>query len=168
MLLSRRQTHLAASSILAIALPLILLFGFIFRPQYLPSDESAQILFEQDGYALVADSELGEKIASEDLGKSSQFNAITYTQEDDKVILTLKPRWDLRQPDLLIYWDGAAEAPEEIGDSALLLGRLSGSAQRQFSVPDAIVGKDGYLLIYSQGRQAIQAAFPISASLTQL
>lgn len=168
MILSRRQTHLVASSTLAIALPLILLLGFLFRPQYLPVDASAEILFQQDGYGAVAQEPTGQQVATEVLKARNPFNATTYLQDDGQMILALKPRRDMRQPDLLVYWDASDDEPTEIGDQALLLGRLSGPARRLFKVPEAVVGQAGYLLIYSQGKQSLEAALPVTASLTQL
>lgn len=168
MILSRRQTHLVASSTLAIALPLILLLGFLFRPQYLPVDASAEILFQQDGYVAMAQEPMGKQVATAVLEARNPFNATTYLQDDGQMMLALKPRRDMRQPDLLVYWDGSSDEPTEISDQSLLLGRLSGPARRLFTVPEAVVGQAGYLLIYSQGKQSLEAALPVTASLTQL
>ena len=60
--------------------------------------------------------------------------------------LSLKPKADLQRPDILVYWSPTGKLSEGI-----LLGRLSGTSARTFSLPARALAEPGSLMLHSLG-----------------
>ncbi|MEM9541338.1 MAG: hypothetical protein AAGA60_17795 [Cyanobacteria bacterium P01_E01_bin.42] len=164
MILSRRQTHFFIFSALAILLPLCFIAGIALRPSYVATSTpvSAELL-ERAGFAVTP---TAETIASTDLSEGNiTLNVETGFDDRDRFILTIQPTAAILRPDVLVYWEDRGSAPEELDETALLLGSLSGVSRRQFFLPDSMRDKEGYLILYSQVQQELVAAFSLPADL---
>lgn len=90
----------------------------------------------------------------------------------------LKPLRQIGAPDVLLYWSATETVRERLPDDALLLGRISDTRERRFSVPSIADGHathakadtndgdrslDGTLVLYSLGHQSIIAVADLSA-----
>lgn len=168
MILARRQAHFFSFVILAILIPLCFSAGILLRPSYNPVDDSAQNneLFYQAGFVTRA-----TNLTAIDSAKLSSANLFvqgeTVLNAQGEMLLQLQPSSYLKVPDPLLYWEPGEKQPTEISDRSLLLGNLSGSFQRYFSIPEAMQGKAGNLIIYSSIQQKIFATLPLPAKLTK-
>lgn len=71
-------------------------------------------------------------------------------------VLELRPRADLQQPDLLLYWlprESLEGAPAGVPEGALLLGALAGARVRRFVLPERALVEQGALLLYTLAHQ---------------
>lgn len=164
MILSRRQAHFYAVVFLTCTLPLIFLAGLLWRPPTPTVDETADELFAAANFSSRGDTI--EVIASQNLS----VNGIDVLVESSKspegeLFLNLQPTQALQFSDVLVYWTAGNSSSETIGDGAILLGQLSGTRRRHFSVPAQIKGKSGQLLFYSRGQGAAIASVPLPPSL---
>ena len=166
MILEERRVHFYAFSGLAVVLPIVFIAGLTLRPSYdTVSTEATTELFAQAGFAT---RETGDAIASETLSlRGITLTADSAREPDGAVILTLEPQRDPEIADLLVYWMAGEGKPEAIGADAVLLGQLSGTARRQFEIPEAIQGQAGQLVFYSQGQQQVIGTTPLAADMTQ-
>lgn len=66
-------------------------------------------------------------------------------------------------PALLVYGAISNVEPAELPGGAHLLGGLGGPAPRHYELPEALVGDDTWLLVYSLGHQELVGACPLPA-----
>ncbi|NEO85181.1 MAG: hypothetical protein F6J87_13170 [Spirulina sp. SIO3F2] len=163
MILSRRQAHLYIFTALVVVLPLTFVVATILRPQYGPLAADAESLFTTNGFNLdedaIADSETLK-------GKGISLDVAALAAEGEQW-LVVQPSKILKRPDLLLYWQAGSDAPEELGEDAVLLGALSGRSQRRFPLPESMQGEAGQLVIYSHGGQVIVTTMELPAALTK-
>ncbi|MGK7925729.1 MAG: hypothetical protein AB4290_10865 [Spirulina sp.] len=166
MILSRRQTHFVAFSVLAILLPLCFIAGIALRPSYTVASTPVPVeLLEKAGFAVTPSA---KTIASTELSdKGVTLNVETGLDDRDRLILTTQPTAAILRPDLLLYWQTGSSIPEELDEDAILLGSLSGVSRRQFFLPDTVKDMEGYLVLYSQVQQELVVAFPLTAELLE-
>lgn len=170
MVISRRQIHLYSFVILAIVLPLCFIAGLVWRPTFAPVDASADALFQRAGFAPSFTWENQEVWRKPNLLKQDQIQLRAekvLTKAGGDPFLNLQPQTDLQRPDVLVYWQQGDTPPEALSETSILLGALSGASNRQFSIPTAMQGQTGHLLLFSQGTQEIISAFPLDPDLTQ-
>ena len=167
---TRRRSHVIAFSVLAIVLPLCFLAGLWLRPIYPPLNGSAADLFNRAGFSIGDYSTGGEwepasfeQVAAGD----HQFKLAERVTDSGSVQVAIAPTEVILQPDVLVYWDSSATPSEEISDRALLLGALSGTALKQFSLPRE-ARPPGHLLIYSRGQSTVLAAIPVNSTISRL
>ncbi|MGD1903952.1 MAG: hypothetical protein ACFB9N_17120 [Geitlerinemataceae cyanobacterium] len=161
MILERRQTHYFAAIAMAIVLPLLFAASLIWRPNYAMTSGAADELFARAGYV----TETAESIASERI----KLGVYTFTADAVQVSLSetaieLTSVFNLRIPDPLLYWAPGKDAPEALGDDAILLGGLSGRSRRRFVLPDE-AKSGGQLVLFSQGSSTVIGAGPLPDSL---
>lgn len=162
MILSRREAHRYIFSALAVVLPLTFLVGTVLRPQYRALDESTNPLTEAISFTVEP---AGESVILK--GKGARLEVATVAESSDRTWLYVQPQTVIKQPDLLLYWQSGSEMPEELGEDAVLLGALSGRSRRRFTIPAAMQGKAGLLVIYSNGTHKVVSALELPANLTQ-
>lgn len=171
MIHERRQVHFYASVALACILPLGFLASLVLRPNYGAVDSAAVQLFEQFGYGSPPTSREENIFQSMDWtvdGVTLRGESLKPTAGSSAVRLALTPQREIQQPDVLVYWQaGEQAATETLSDDAIFLGSLVGKSRREFEVTSAIQGKPGNLLIYSQGKDKILAALPVTAEMTK-
>lgn len=170
MVISRRQVHLYSFVILAIVLPLCFIAGLVWRPTFDPVDASADALFQRAGFAPSFTWENQEVWRKPNFLKQDQIQLRAekvFAKEGGDPFLNLQPQSDLQLPDVLVYWQQGATPPEAISETSILLGALSGASNRQFSIPTAMQGQTGHLLLFSQATQEIISTFPLDSDLTQ-
>lgn len=171
MIHERRQVHFYASVALACILPLGFLASLLLRPNYGPSESTAVELFDQFGFAAPPTSREENIFQSIDWqvgGVTLRGEALKPSQSSgNSVLLALTPQREIQQPDVLVYWQAGEKASTEaLSDEAIFLGSLVGKSRREFEVTPAIQGKAGNLLIYSQGKDKVLAALPLTAEMT--
>jgi hypothetical protein len=166
MILSRRQVHFYGFVGLGVLLPIVFIAGLALRPNYdLQSTDETTDLFAQAGFAT---GDGGEAIASDSFTVARvTIAAETLRLTDGSVVLDLTPKQSLPAADVLVYWDAGSEAPEALGEEAVLLGNLAGDAHRRFEIPAALQGQSGQLVFYSQGQAQVMTAAPFAAEMTQ-
>lgn len=169
MVISRRQIHLYSFVMLAIVLPLCFLAGLIWRPTFNPVDASADVLFQRAGFApstVWANQEAWRKPNLLKQDKIQLRAEKVFAKDGEDIFLNLQPQSDLQLPDVLVYWQQGTP-PEELSETSILLGALSGASNRQFLIPDAMQGQTGHLILFSQATKEIVSAFPLDPELTQ-
>lgn len=170
MIHERRQAHFYASVTLACILPLGFLASLLLRPNYGPVESTAVELFDQFGFAAPPPSQQENIFQSMDWkvgGVTLRGETLKPAQADSLVLLALTPQAEIKQPDVLVYWQAGEQASTEaLPDDAVFLGSLVGKSRREFELPPAIQGKPGNLLIYSQGKDKVLAALPLTAEMT--
>ncbi|MDA0265408.1 MAG: hypothetical protein O2890_09195 [Cyanobacteria bacterium] len=166
MILSRRQVHFYSFVGLGIILPIVFIAGLALRPNYdMQATDAATDLFAQAGFATGED---GEAISSDSFTVARvPIAAETLRLTDGSVVLDLTPKKSLPVVDVLVYWDAGSEAPEALGDEAVLLGNLAGDARRRFEIPAELQGQSGQLVFYSQAQSQVVTAAPFAAEMTQ-
>ncbi len=166
MILSRRQVHFYGFVGLGVILPIVFIAGLALRPNYdMQNTDGVTDLFAQAGFAT---GDEGEAISSDSFAVARvTIAAATLRLTDGSVVLDLTPKKSLRVADVLVYWDAGSEAPETLGDEAVLLGNLAGDARRRFEIPAALEGQSGQLVFYSQAQAQVVAAAPFAAEMTQ-
>ncbi|MGB0563927.1 MAG: hypothetical protein ACPGVO_19330 [Spirulinaceae cyanobacterium] len=165
MIFARRQAHQTIFTVLIVVLPLTFIAALVLRPQYPPLGADAEPLIESAGFA--TDIEAAEAVEPATLrGRGIRLDVAAITEEGDRSLL-VKPSQVIKAPDLLLYWQAGSEAPEELGEDALLLGALAGRSHRRFALPEAMQGEAGLLVIYSNGTQRIISTVELPAELTQ-
>ncbi len=169
MIHERRQAHFYASVALACILPLGFLASLLLRPNYGPVESTAVELFDQSGFAAPPTSREEKIFQSMDwkvAGVTLRGEALKPSGESSAV-LAITPQREIRQPDVLVYWQAGDQASTEaLADDALFLGSLVGKSRREFELTSAIQGKAGNLLIYSQGKDKVLAALSLPAEMT--
>ena len=167
---ARRRSHAIAFSVLAVLLPLCFVAGVWWRPVYPSLDGSAAELFERAGFTLgtLSQNDRWAAIAFKRMTAGNyQFDLAERVTDSGAVQVAIAPVEVILQPDVLVYWDSSATPPQEISESALLLGALSGTARKQFVLPEG-AQPPGHLLIYSHGQNAVLAAIPVNSDITEL
>lgn len=169
MVISRRQVHLYSFVILAIVLPLCFVAGLVWRPTFAPVDASADALFQRAGFAPYSSWENQESKRKPTLLQQENIQLqieTLFAQASNDVFLNIQPQSDLQLPDVLVYWQPGTP-PEQLSETSILLGALSGVSNRQFLIPAAMQGQTGYLLLFSQATKEIISSFPLDPDLTQ-
>ncbi len=170
MIHERRQVHFYASVALACILPLGFLASLVLRPNYGPAESTALELFDQFGFAAPPTSRQENIFQSTDWkvgGVTLRGEALKPKSEGGPVLLALTPQRAIQQPDVLVYWQAGEKASTEaLSEDSIFLGSLVGKSRREFEVTNAIQGKAGNLLIYSQGKDKVLAALPVTAEMT--
>lgn len=167
---ARRRSHVIAFSVLAILLPLCFVAGIWMRPVYSSLDVSSTDLFSQVGFSIGEFSirDGWEPASFEHVTAGDyQFELAERVTESGVVQVAIAPTEVILQPDVLLYWDSSATLPEEIGDRTVLLGALSGTALKQFSLPRE-ARSSGHLLVYSHGQSTVLAAIPVNSDISEL
>ena len=165
MILSRRKVHFFSFIALSCLLPICFLAGVFLRPSYDAVEEPE--LFAKAGFAAASQKEEKEEISSQVIGADNiQLQAASFRQKDGKVVLEIEPSSALEFADLLVYWQAGSNKPEAIANSSILLGSLAGTSRRRFSLPPTILGKNGHLLLYSQGQKTLAVAIELPAEMT--
>ncbi|MEM9569132.1 MAG: hypothetical protein AAF974_12585, partial [Cyanobacteria bacterium P01_E01_bin.34] len=151
-------------------LPLCFVAGIWLRPNYPPLDGRATDLFDRAGFSIeelsIGDGwepGLFERVTAGDY----QFELAERVTDSGSVQVAIAPTEVILQPDVLLYWDSSATPPEEIGNRAVLLGALSGTALKNFSLPSD-AQPSGYLLVYSRGQSSMLAAIPVNSDISGL
>ena len=169
MILSRRKTHFYASVVLACTLPVVFLAGLLFRPTVPTVDESVDELFAAANFAPQEDAVIS--IASETLSVNG-INVRVETTElspsessEGERFLLVQPTQVFQFSDVLVYWAAGEIAPEGVDNEAILLGQLSGTSSRYFSLPSEMQSQSGHLLFYSRGQDMAIAAVPLPQRL---
>ncbi len=159
MIHSLRRRHFHGFATLAVVLPIAYGIGLAARtgPAVQPSIP-APLLGDEPGV------ELAEEIlwSRGDLWGDLPIDTMLRRAPDDGRVLELTPREDLRQPELLAYWSPGLDPELGLGDRAVLLGRLGGTAPRRFRLPAEVQDVPGRLVLYSLAHHDVvaQAAFP--------
>ena len=78
-------------------------------------------------------------------------------------LVSLRPRVDLRSPDVLVYWTEPPTKLDKRPADAVLLGKLSGVEQRTFVLPEASGNSMGALYLYSLAHAEVLAAASLGA-----
>ena len=165
---ARRRSHAIAFSVLAILLPLCFVAGLWGRPVYPPLSSSASELLAQAGFSI------GERSAEDRWESTERVDVGDYQFELAKrvtgagaVQVAIAPLEVILQPDVLVYWDKSGTSPEDVGDRTVLLGALSGTARKQFTLP---LGEQppGFLTIYSRGQSTVLASIPVGLELSRV
>ena len=172
MIYERRQIHFYASVMLATLLPLGFLASLLLRPSYGPVDSAAIGLFDQFGFGAPPTSREDNILQSMDWQVSGvSLRGEALKTANSSVLLALTPQQAIQQPDVLVYWqagEASAEAlsAEALSEEAIFLGSLVGKSRREFELTSSIRGQVGHLLIYSQGKNKVLAALPLTAEMT--
>ncbi|MBE9030273.1 hypothetical protein IQ266_11075 [filamentous cyanobacterium LEGE 11480] len=171
MIYERRQAHFWSSVALIGLLPLGFLVALLCRPTYAPAGAEANGLFDAAGFAS-ADQQRNAKVIKTMVWQNAVVpieGEILQLVSEGKSILAVTPTVPLRQPDVLLYWlAGKSAAPDTLPANALLLGSLAGQSRREFTIPAAMQGKAGNLLIYSQAKDTVLSVLPLAADMTTL
>ncbi|NEP09790.1 MAG: hypothetical protein F6K14_06115 [Symploca sp. SIO2C1] len=163
MILSRRKAHFYTVVILSAVLPLVFFAGLLWRPSIPTVDETTDELFAAANFPSQKDA--AGVIASETLLVNSiKVLAETSKSYDGAMFLELEPTEALQFSNILVYWRAGNSAPNTVDEKALLLGQLSGSSRRRFSVPSAMQGQSGHLLFYSRGQDEVIGSSPLPAN----
>lgn len=171
MIHERRQVHFWSSVALACILPLGFLASLLLRPTYGPTASSDTPLFDNAGFSPTeasGDIEVLNQVDWTEGVVPIKGETLKVTQDGSpQVLLAVTPRRPIQQPDVLVYWqEGSQASTEALADNALFLGSLAGTSRRVFAIPPAMQGKAGNLLIYSQGKDSVLSALPLSADMT--
>ena len=171
MIHERRQTHFWSFVALACILPLGFLASLLLRPSYGPAASSSTSLFDNAGFtpSVTPDEiEVLKQVDWADAVVPIKGEAIKVTEAGaPQVLLAVTPSRAIQQPDVLVYWqEGKQASTDALAENALFLGSLVGTSRRAFTVPTAMQGKAGNLLIYSQGKDSVLSALPLSADMT--
>ena len=168
MILSRRKFHFFSFIALGCLLPICFLAGLFLRPSYDAVEEPAAAkLFAKAGFAAASPKQQEEAIASQVIGAQNiELKAASFRQKDGKVVLEIEPTSAIELADVLLYWQRGSKKPTAIANTSILLGSLAGTSRRRFSLPPGIIGKDGHLLIYSEGQKKLAAAILLPAEMT--
>lgn len=160
MILARRKVHFYAAIALACTLPIVFLAALLMRPSIPTVDESVDELFAIANYPNTTEVIDSATLSAEDVKIRSEI-----TRASQTTFLDLQPVDPLQYADVLVYWQ-ASEPPageaQTVGDSAVLLGRLSESRRRRFRLPTEIQGQQGHLILYSRGQKTLIATFPLT------
>lgn len=170
MVISRRQVHLYSFVILAIVLPLCFIAGLVWRPTFAPVDASADALFQRAGFSPYSswENQQSKHKPTHLQQENIQLQIETlFAQAGEDVFLNIQPQSDLQLPDVLVYWQQGDTPPEALSETSILLGALSGASNRQFSIPTAMQGQSGYLLLFSQATKEIISALSLDPYWTQ-
>ncbi|MGR3276968.1 hypothetical protein ACSYAD_17845 [Acaryochloris marina NIES-2412] len=170
MVISRRQVHLYSFVILAIMLPLCFIAGLVWRPTFAPVDASADALFQRAGFSPYSswENQQSKRKPTHLQQENIQLQIETlFAQAGEDVFLNIQPQSDLQLPDVLVYWQQGDTPPEALSETSILLGALSGASNRQFSIPTAMQGQSGYLLLFSQATKEIISALSLDPYWTQ-
>lgn len=164
MILSRRKAHFYIVVFLSCTLPMVFLAGLLWRPSTPNVDETTDPLFAAANF-LPGDDKV-RVIASETLSiQGINLLAETSKSSEGMLFLDLQPSQALLFSDLLVYWITEDSTPDTVSDEAILLGNLSGSSRRHFSVTSKMQKQPGHLLFYSRSRDKVIGSTPLPSSL---
>ena len=158
MILSRRKAHFWIWLALVCALPTIFIAGLFGRPTIPTVGEETNDLFAAADFSTEEISPSASKILTVDT-----INVAVKVSQGDRT-LELKPESPFPYSNVLVYWTPTASTDGEeakgIDDGAVLLGQLSGTNQRRFSLPQDM-SVPGFLTFYSLGQNKAIATVPL-------
>lgn len=151
-----RRAHRAASAALLLG-PALVLGGVLVRPQQ-PVEE---LVLAEERHPHVARWHAAKAEALESLGLALAVGE----NAAGLLALEIRPRADLGQPDVLVYWLPRARLPHEprgLPEGALLLGSFAGSRAQHYELPQRAREEAGAILLYSLAHQRVLAAGPLA------
>ncbi len=150
-----RKRHRRTVSALAVLVPALYVLALAARPDPPVVDALPPAL---------ADPTPGEVLS--DYGALFTGQAIAARLRGDGAArwVELEPREPVARPEVLVYWAPGSEGGyDRLGDGAVLLGALAGARPRAYPLPDAALGRDGRLVLYSLGHQEVVDSAPLPA-----
>jgi len=154
----RRRLHQGVFAALAVVIPSFLIIGILLRPQVPPVADVDRALWRQAGFP----SPRTGALRVVDAG-THEFDVQTTVK--DKASLIIRPRTVILKPDLAVYWTPQSGASLKLAGDALLIGGLSGTSQRELTLPPAASQGNGTVIIYSVAHQEVVAGFPLRDAL---
>ena len=108
MILSRRKAHFISFSILIVLLPIVFVAGTITRPKFVAVDESADSLYQKEGFSNnenLNSSQTIEAIKFSEAATGIELKTLVSQDENtNNLILAIEPNQVVQLPDLLLYW----------------------------------------------------------------
>ena len=138
-----RRLHRGMSTVLFVAVPVLLVFSLRVRPpRYYMQSPPAELTEESFEGGQVFD-------VFPDLGV-----LVRGIPAADGALVELEPAGPLARPDVLVYWSPTASEGSGLAPGALLLGTIGDRPRSYFLPPEAAL-VDGHLVLYSLAHQEV-------------
>ena len=135
-----RTRHRRAVLAMALALPIGMSAAIAARVNELDTEDTPAFVA---GPARPA----GDSVDLSGAWQSVAIETLLWRETPQGATLELRPVTDLLAPDVLLYWN--ASASDEVSDTSVQLGRLSGEEARRFVLPEQFATTPGSLVLYS-------------------
>lgn len=149
-----RRRHRAVSLTLLVGLPILYVVALRARP-----DEPVV-----DGLPAALTGPSLTVVEHEELDVYGDFEiAVRAGRDPGGWAVELVPAAPIARPEVLVYWSPSAAVDGELPDEARLLGELAGRRPRTFALPPEILGRSGYLTLYSLGHRQVLGSSELAA-----
>ena len=156
MISSRRRAHRRIFTVLAVALPALLIAAVALRPEMPTLSEDVAPLKRTAGFASVMPD------ARSSVQSGSYAFETSIRAGDKGPLFFIRPLIPILEPDLLVYWTTTEVEEPSLPSDAVLLGHLAGASPRALPISEEAASGWGRALVYSLGYQKIVARVPLT------
>ncbi len=150
-----RRRHRWLTGLLAVVVPVVFALALASRPA-VPVSESLP-------EALAPATQASGGVVGSDLAFEALPMTARVTRDGANFRIQVVPTEALAKPEVLAYWTPAGSALDRLPTDAWLLGAVGGLRPQAFTVPEAVQGREGQLVLYSLGHQEVLGAVALPA-----